>query len=74
MDGPVGTVHGESPSEVSYRGSAKPLQEVWLALRANVDAVLETVTLADVAAGALPGSVRAALSELPATADPPNAL
>ena len=65
VEGQVGTVRGAGPHELTYRGSAKPLQEVWLALRANVGAVLETVTLADVVAGALPASVRA-LSEHPA--------
>jgi len=58
VEGPIGAVRGENPHEVPYRGSAKPLQDVWLALRANVGAVLEKVTLADVVAGALPAPVR----------------
>jgi DNA-binding IscR family transcriptional regulator len=33
------------------------LQEVWIALRANIRAVLEQVTLADVASGRLPKPV-----------------
>ena len=42
----------------AYRGAAEPLKGVWVALRANIRSVLETVTLADVAAGALPEPVR----------------
>ncbi len=58
VDGPVGAVRGEDPHELTYRGSAQPLREVWLAMGTNVGAVLETVTLADVVAGALPAPVR----------------
>jgi Rrf2 family protein len=56
-DGPLATVRGERPEQLAYDGAAKPLQEVWIALRANVRAVLEQVTLADVAAGELPAQV-----------------
>ncbi len=36
VEGPVGSVHGDEPAGLTYLGSAKPLQDVWLALRANV--------------------------------------
>jgi Rrf2 family protein len=58
VEGPLANVRGQRPEELDYRGSAQPLQEVFVALRANIRAVLETVTLADVAAGDLPESVR----------------
>jgi len=39
---------------LDYGGAAVPLQEVWIALRTNVRAVLEGVTLADLATARLP--------------------
>jgi DNA-binding IscR family transcriptional regulator len=50
-------VRGQRPEEVVYQGSAEPLQRVWIALRANLRAVLEQVTVADVAADDLPEAV-----------------
>jgi Rrf2 family protein len=47
--GPLATVHGARPQALDYTGSAEPLKEIWIALRANVRAVLENVTLADLA-------------------------
>jgi Rrf2 family protein len=57
VEGPIANVRGQRPEEVEYDGSAKALREVWIAVRANLRAVLETVTLADVAAGKLPTAV-----------------
>jgi Rrf2 family protein len=54
VEGPLATVRGEAADELEYRGGSKPLREVWLALRANIRQVLESVTLADVVNGALP--------------------
>jgi Rrf2 family protein len=54
VEGPLATVHGEGADEIDYAGRAKPLREVWLALRANIRQVLESVTLADVVGGTLP--------------------
>jgi Rrf2 family protein len=54
IDGPLLGIRGERPENVSYRGAAEPLQRVWIALRANERAVLETVTLADIISGNLP--------------------
>lgn len=69
VEGPLASVRGERPDQLAYIGASKPLQDVWLALRANIRVVLESVTLADVVAGALPEPVRG-LSEHPeATAD-----
>jgi Rrf2 family protein len=57
VDGPLVGVRGQRPEEVEYTGSAESLQQVWIALRANLRKVLEHVTLADVAAGKLPKDV-----------------
>src|SRR5437016_9917377 len=53
VEGPLANVRGVRPEELEYEGRAAPLKEVFVALRANVRAVLEAVTLADVAAGEL---------------------
>jgi Rrf2 family protein len=59
VEGPLANVRGVRPDELEYDGAATALREVFVALRANVRAVLEEVTLADVAAGELPERVRA---------------
>jgi Rrf2 family protein len=64
VEGPLANVRGERPESVEYSGPAAPLQEVWIAMRANLRAVLDAVTLADVASGRLPDAVGAI------TADP----
>jgi Rrf2 family protein len=55
VDGPFGADPTETPGDESRAGI---LGEVWNALRASELAVLEAVTLADLAAGHLPESVR----------------
>ena len=57
VEGPLANVRGEWPEDVEYRGAARSLTEVWIAVRANLRAVLETVTLADLVEGSLPASV-----------------
>jgi Rrf2 family protein len=59
VEGPIANVRGSRPEHVAYDGAAEPLREVWIAVRANLRAVLETVTLADLAAGRLPDEVAA---------------
>jgi Rrf2 family protein len=59
VEGPIANVRGSRPEQVAYDGAAAPLREVWIAVRANLRAVLETVTLADLAAGRLPDEVAA---------------
>jgi Rrf2 family protein len=44
--------------EISYPGAAEPLKDVWLAVRSSIATVLGSVTLADVARGALPQAVQ----------------
>jgi len=57
VEGPLAMVRGEPPEGVAYTGAAEPLQQVWIAVRKNLRAVVECVTLADVAAGRLPDHV-----------------
>jgi Rrf2 family protein len=65
VEGPLAAVQGVRPESLHYSGAAARLPEVWIALRANLRAVLEHVSLADLAAGALPASV----TDLAAPAD-----
>jgi Rrf2 family protein len=62
VEGPLATVRGLGAESLDYKGESKTLQQVWIAVRANLRAVMETVTLADVVEGELPAAVRA-LSE-----------
>jgi Rrf2 family protein len=59
VEGPLVGVRGQRPEEIEYMGSAESLQQVWIALRANLRKVLEHVTVAEVAAGKLPKDVLA---------------
>jgi Rrf2 family protein len=63
VEGPLVGVRGQRPEEIEYVGSAESLQQVWIALRANLRKVLEKVTVADVAAGSLPADVLALTRE-----------
>jgi Rrf2 family protein len=57
VEGPLANVRGEWPEAVEYPGAAEALKDVWIAVRANLRAVLESVTLADIAEGNLPKTV-----------------
>jgi Rrf2 family protein len=54
VEGPLASVRGESPEDLAYSGSAEPLLKLWVAVRANLREVLESVTIGDVAASELP--------------------
>ena len=54
VEGPLASVRGGRPEDVEYAGAAEPLAQVWIAVRASLRAVVERVTLADIAAGRLP--------------------
>ena len=58
VEGPLAAVRGEAPEDVEYPGPAKGLQDIWIAVRASVRAVVEHVTLADLASGNLPEEIR----------------
>lgn len=63
VEGPLVGVRGQRPEEIEYVGSSQSLQQVWVALRANLRKVLESVSVADVAAGKLPKEVLALTRE-----------
>ena len=59
VEGPIANVRGLRSEQVEYGGPAAGLRDVWVAVRANLRSVLETVTLGDLAAGRLPDEVAA---------------
>jgi Rrf2 family protein len=70
VDGPLVYVRSERPADLEYSGAASSLLHVWVALRANVRAVLEQVTLADLASGIVPDVVRRLTDDDDAWANP----
>jgi Rrf2 family protein len=58
VSGPLATIRGVRPQAVEYTSSAEPLKDVWIALRANIRAILEGVTLADLTTGRLPPTIK----------------
>jgi Rrf2 family protein len=58
IDGPLAEVRGERPEHTAYEGVTAHLQDVWIAVRASLRAVLERTTLAEIASGKLPAHVR----------------
>jgi Rrf2 family protein len=63
IDGPLAGVSGHRPETLEFTGTSEPLRDVWIAVRAALRGVLESVTLADVASGELPENVRALAAE-----------
>jgi Rrf2 family protein len=63
VEGPLANVHESRPEELQYPGPAGPLRDVWVAVRASLRSVLETVTLAHLVKGSLPGTVRRMLRD-----------
>ena len=57
VDGPLANVRGDRPENVTYKGAATKLTDVWIAVRASLRAVLESTSVADVASGELPEGV-----------------
>ena len=58
VEGPIAHVQSSPPEAIEYRGNAEHLQEVWIAVRANLRAVVEHVTLADLVSGDMPPIVK----------------
>ncbi len=54
VEGPLASVRSHRPETIEYDGLAEPLQLVWVALRSNIRAVLDAVTIADLVSGELP--------------------
>lgn len=63
VDGPLADVHDQSLSGLAYPAPAAALPDIWMAIRASLRRVLETVSLAELVAGALPDSVAALADE-----------
>jgi Rrf2 family protein len=57
VDGPLVSVYGLRPEAVEYNRSAKVLQLVWIAARANLREVFERVTIDRLTTGDLPPEV-----------------
>lgn len=57
IEGPLAGVAGQAPEEISADGAAALLPQVWIATRAALREVLESVTLADMLARRLPSEV-----------------
>jgi Rrf2 family protein len=71
VEGPLANVRGVRPEAIEYAGSAEPLRDVWVAVRASLRAVLEETTLADVAGNELPPAVRELVADPEAWAPHP---
>lgn len=63
VEGPLANIHEEAPEELHYEGAAERLRDVWVAVRHNIRAVLENVTLAELASGNLPWQIDAMLND-----------
>ena len=63
VEGPLANIQDQAPEATSYPGHAERLREVWVAVRANLRAVLENVTLEELAAGHLPWQIDAMLND-----------
>jgi Rrf2 family protein len=63
VEGPLANIQDSAPEATSYPGHAEQLRDVWVAVRANLRAVLEQVTLADVCEGDLPEPIRELTSD-----------
>ena len=63
IDGPLADVHDTSLRSLEYAAPAEALPEVWMAIRASLRRVLETVSIADLAAGSLNEQVAALAAE-----------
>jgi Rrf2 family protein len=57
VDGPLVSVYGLRPEAVTYNESAMVLQLVWIAARANLRDVFESVTIEALSSGELPADV-----------------
>jgi Rrf2 family protein len=63
VEGPLANVHEWAPEDTEYPGPAERLRDIWIAVRANLRAVLEQVTLADVCEGSLPDEIEELVSD-----------
>jgi Rrf2 family protein len=57
VEGPLADVRGVRPDALEYGDDLQALQRMWVAVRANLRAVLEEVTIADLRADKLPRDI-----------------
>jgi Rrf2 family protein len=69
LDGPLASVRGVRPHELSAEGGHEPFISMWIAVRSALRSVLEHVTVADLASGSLPEDI-AVLAAQPDAWDP----
>ncbi|HXW31501.1 MAG TPA: Rrf2 family transcriptional regulator [Acidimicrobiales bacterium] len=58
LDGPLTEVRGRAPEDTAYFGAATHLGDVWVAVRAAMDDLLDCVSLSDVVGGRVPVPAR----------------
>ena len=63
LEGPLAEVRGLRPEIPTYSESTAPVQEVWIAVRASLRRVLESVSIDDMARGRLPRHVKTLLAD-----------
>jgi Rrf2 family protein len=63
VEGPLANIHESAPEDLHYEGAAERLRDVWVAVRANLRGVLESITLADVVSKQLSWQLEALLSD-----------
>ena len=63
VEGPLANIHELAPEDLHYEGAAERLRDVWVAVRHNIRAVLEAVTLEELASGHLPWQIDAMLND-----------
>ena len=63
IDGPLALVHGHRPEVLTYADPAARLQDVWVAVRAGLRAVLERTTIEQVVTDRLPEAVTSLVTD-----------
>lgn len=63
LEGPLAEVRGVRPEQATYEGPAEHLLDAWVAVRAALRLVLESITVADVASGRFPARVRRLIAD-----------
>ena len=63
VEGPLANIHENAPEELHYGGPAERLRDVWVAVRAALRSVLESVTHAEISEGDLPWRIEAVLND-----------
>ena len=63
LEGPLAEVRGVRPEQATYEGPAEHLLAAWVAVRAALRLVLESITLADLVSGKMPPQVRKLIAD-----------